>query len=256
MRLQDRVAVVTGAAGGIGEAVAKAFANEGASLIAADINLEGAVGTVEAISRCGGEAVSFELDITKRVDCQKVVDIAVKEFKRLDILVNAAGVGSFGHFNEITPEEFDRVMRINLNGTFYCAQAAAKIMSKQKYGRIINIASISGERAGEHRAAYGTSKAAVIGLTKQGARDLGEHGVTVNAIAPGPIDTPLTKQIHTEWTRKNYLKLIPVGRYGTVDEIADAAVFLGGETAGYVNGHILFVDGGYNSAGVAEASLI
>ena len=149
-----------------------------------------------------------------------------------------------------------RVMRINLNGTFYCAQAAAKIMSKQKYGRIINIASISGERAGEHRAAYGTSKAAVIGLTKQGARDLGEHGITVNAIAPGPIDTPLTKQIHTEWTRKNYLKLIPVGRYGTVDEIADAAVFLGGEAAGYVNGHILFVDGGYNSAGVAEASLI
>ena len=105
MRLQDRVAVVTGAAGGIGEAVAKAFANEGASLIAADINLEGAVGTVDAISRCGGEAVSFELDITKRADCQKVVDIAVKEFKRLDILVNAAGVGSFGHFNEITPEE-------------------------------------------------------------------------------------------------------------------------------------------------------
>ena len=105
MRLQDRVAVVPGAAGGLGEAIAKAFANEGASLIAADINLEGAVGTVDAISRCGGEAVSFELDITKRVDCQKVVDIAVKEFNRLDILVNAAGIGSFGHFNDVTPEE-------------------------------------------------------------------------------------------------------------------------------------------------------
>ena len=181
MRLQDRVAVVPGAAGGIREAIAKAFANEGAALIAADINLEGAVDTVDAISQCGGKAVSCALDITKTLDCQKVVETAVKEFNRLDILVNAAGIGSFGHFNDVTPEEFDRVMRINLNGTFYCAQAAAKIMSKQKYGRIINIASISGERAGEHRAAYGTSKAAVIGLTKQGARDLGEHGITVNA---------------------------------------------------------------------------
>ena len=129
MRLQDRVAVVTGAAGGIGEALAKAFANEGASLIVADINLEGAVDTVDAISQCGGKAVSCELDITKTLDCQKVVETAVKEFNRLDILVNAAGIGSFGHFNDVTPEEFDRVMRINLNGTFYCAQAAAKIMS-------------------------------------------------------------------------------------------------------------------------------
>ena len=165
MRLQDRVAVVTGAAGGIGEAIAKAFANEGASLIAADINLEGAVDTVDAISQCGGKAVSCEVDITKTLDCQKVVESAVKEFNRLDILVNAAGIGSFGHFNDVTPEEFDRVMRINLNGTFYCAQAAAKIMSKQKYGRIINIASISGERAGEHRAAYGTSTVSYTNLT-------------------------------------------------------------------------------------------
>ena len=114
MRLQDRVAVVTGAAGGIGEAIAKAFANEGASLIAADINLEGAVDTVDAISQWGGKAVSFELDITKTLDCQQVVETAVKEFNRLDILVNAAGIGSFGHFNDVTPEEFDRVMRINL----------------------------------------------------------------------------------------------------------------------------------------------
>ena len=184
---------------------------------------------------------------------ENLIAQTIKIFETIDILVNVAGVGGFGHFTEVSPDEFDRIMRINVSASLYCAQAAAKEMLKNKYGRIINVASIAGERAGEHRTAYGTSKAAVIGLTKQGARDLGRHGITVNAIAPGPVDTPLTREIHTEKTRTNYLKVIPAGRYGTVDEIADAALFLAGEAAGYVNGHTLFVDGGYVSAGVAEA---
>tara|TARA_B100001123_G_scaffold238597_1_gene267172 strand:- start:151 stop:921 length:771 start_codon:yes stop_codon:yes gene_type:complete len=256
MRLTDRIAIVTGAAGGIGEGIAMLFAAEGATVVAADLNGNGAATTAEVINKNGGNAIFMEVDVTDVDAANKLVDTAVENFGQLDIIVNAAGVGSFGHFNDVDPDEFDRVMRINVNGSFYCGQAAARVMSKQRYGRIINIASIAGERAGEHRAAYGTSKAAVIGLTKQGARDLAAMGITVNAVAPGPVDTPLTRRIHTENTRSNYLKVIPAGRYGTVDDMADAALFLAGEAAGYVNGLILFVDGGYNSAGVAEASAI
>lgn len=256
MRLKNRVAIITGAAGGIGEAIALLFAKEGARIVVIDLNREGVVQTAEVINQNGGTAISMDIDVTDVSSCQALVEKTISEFGQLDIIANAAGVGSFGHFNDVDPEEFDRVMRINVNGSFYCAQAAARVMSQRGYGRIINIASIAGERAGEHRAAYGTSKAAVIGLTKQGARDLGGMGITVNAVAPGPIDTPLTLRIHTENTRSNYLKVIPAGRYGTVDEIADAALFLAGEAAGYVNGHVLFVDGGYNSAGVAEATAI
>lgn len=254
MRLADRVAIVTGAAGGIGEAVAHMFSDHGATLLVADLNADGVAETAEAVNAKGGTASSMQVDVSDPAAATALVAEAIAKHGKLDIIANVAGIGHFGHFNDLTPEEFDRVMRINVNGTFYCAQAAAREMVKRKYGRIINIASIAGERAGEHRPAYGTSKAAVIGLTRQGARDLGADGITVNAIGPGPVDTPLTREIHTDNTRTNYVKVIPAGRYGTVEEIADAALFLAGEAAGYVNGHILFVDGGYVSAGVAEVS--
>lgn len=254
MRLANRVAIITGAAGGIGEAIARMFSDNGAIIVAADLNADGVAETAAAINAKGGAASSLRVDVTDPEAAQAMVAEAISLHGRVDIMANVAGVGHFGHFNDLTPEEFDRVMRINVNGTFYCAQAAAREMVKRKYGRIINIASIAGERAGEHRPAYGTSKAAVIGLTRQAARDLGADGITVNAIGPGPVDTPLTREIHTDNTRANYLKVIPSGRYGTVEEMADAALFLAGEAAGYVNGHILFVDGGYVSAGVAEVS--
>jgi 3-oxoacyl-[acyl-carrier protein] reductase len=254
MRLANRVAIVTGAAGGIGEAIAHIFADNGATVLVADLNGDGVAETAEAIKAKGAAASFLKVDVTDHAAAAAMVAETLARHGQVDILANVAGVGHFGHFNDLTPEEFDRVMRINVNGTFYCAQAAAREMVKRKYGRIINIASIAGERAGEHRPAYGTSKAAVIGLTRQAARDLGADGITVNAIGPGPVDTPLTRKIHTDNTRANYLKVIPAGRYGTVDEMADAALFLAGEAAGYVNGHILFVDGGYVSAGVAEVS--
>ena len=256
MRLENRTAIVTGAAGGIGEAIACMFARNGAKIISADINFEGASKTASDIVAAGGVASPMKVDVTNVSEVKKLIDYAIHTYQQLDVLVNVAGVGGFGYFNDVSPEEFDRIMRVNVNASFYCAQAAAREMVKQRYGRIINVASIAGERAGEHRVSYGTSKAAVIGLTKQGARDLGGQGVTVNAIAPGPVDTPLTRQVHTDATRSNYLKVIPAGRYGTVDEMADAALFLAGEAAGYVNGHILFVDGGYVAAGVAEANAI
>ena len=252
MRLQNRIAIVTGAAGGIGAGIVQAFVDQGATVIAADLKRA----DVEAVAeRIGTERVTAaELDVTDAEAAAALVAETVKQHGRIDILANVAGVGSFGHFNDVTLDEFNRVMQINLMGSFICAQAAAREMVKAGYGRIINIASISGERAGESRTAYGTSKAAVIGMTRQAARDLARDGITVNAIGPGPVDTQLTRAVYSESTRGNYYRVIPAKRFGEVEEMADAAVFLAGEAAGYVNGHILFVDGGYVSGGVAESA--
>ena len=153
-------------------------------------------------------------------------------------------------FLDAKPEDFQAIMRVNLEGTMYCGQHVGRVMVKNGYGRIINIASISGERAGIGRTGYGVSKFAVIGLTKQMALELGPQGVTVNAVGPGPVDTPLTQVAHSEETRRAYLDLIPLNRYGKVEEMADAAAYLAGEQAAYVNGHILFVDGGFVSVGI------
>ena len=254
MRLKDRVAIVTGAAGGIGEAIALAFADEGAVLAVTDINGEGVEATAAAIRAKGGTADATAMDVTDQAAVRPLVADTVARHGQLDILANVAGTASFGHFLEVEAAEFERVMRVNLHASFYCAQAAAAEMVKRGYGRIVNIASIAGSRAGEARTAYGTSKAAVIGLTQQAARDLASSGITVNAIGPGPVDTALTRATHTENTRTNYRRHIPAQRYGTVEEMADAAVFLASEAAGYVNGHILFVDGGYEMAGVGEYS--
>ncbi len=240
MRLEGRVAAVTGAAGGIGAAIAAAFRAEGALVVAADLDVEGL------------GADGLRVDAARPEDARRLVDETLARHGRIDILANVAGVSLRRAFLDTTPEEFDRVLRVNLHGSFHCAREAARAMAERGYGRIVNIASISGVRAGAERTAYGVSKAGVIALTRQAAHELAPFGVTVNAIAPGPVETEMTRIHHTPAARASYRRMIPAARYGLAEEMADAAVFLAGEAAAYVNGVVLPVDGGYLAAGVRE----
>ncbi len=252
MRLKDRVAIVTGGGSGLGAGIAKRFAAEGAAVVCADINEENAETVASGIAATQANAIAMRVDVTDYQDAERLTAETIKQFGRVDIIVNSAGIANHMLFLEAKPEDFQRIMRVNLEGTLYCAQHAAREMVKQGYGRVINIASIAGLRAGIGRTGYGTSKAAVIGLTRQMALELGPLGVTANAIGPGPVETPLTQVAHSEKTREAYLDLIPVGRYGEIEEMADAATFLAGEQAAYMNGHILYVDGGYTAIGIAK----
>jgi len=248
MRFEKRTAIVTGGANGIGQATAIGLAKEGAAVVLVD--LKPADATVQAIEQAGGRVLALAGDVSDPAVPARAVDKAVESFGGLDILVNNAGVSSMKAFLDLGLEEYERTMRINVTAPLLFGQAAARVMAKQNYGRIVNIASISGQRAGWQRTAYGTSKGAIIQLTRQMAMELGQYGITCNAIGPGPIDTELARANHTEGTRQAYNAMIPLGRYGTVDDIANAVLFLASQRASYVNGHILNVDGGYIAAGM------
>ncbi|MEE2689795.1 MAG: glucose 1-dehydrogenase [Pseudomonadota bacterium] len=252
MRLKDRIAIVTGGGSGLGAGIAKRFAEEGATLVLADINGDNAEKIATSIRKGQTKAIAVEMDVTDYDAAGDLISRTINEFGTVDILVNSAGTSRHMTFLEAEPEDFQAIMKVNLEGTMYCGQHAGRVMVDKGYGRIVNIASISGERAGIGRTGYGVSKFAVIGLTKQMALELGPQGVTVNAVGPGPVDTPLTQIAHSEETRRAYLELIPLNRYGKVEEMADAAAYLAGEQAAYVNGHILFVDGGFVSVGIQK----
>ncbi|MGN6773716.1 SDR family NAD(P)-dependent oxidoreductase [Rhizobium sp.] len=247
MRLSGRTAVVTGAGRGIGLAIAEAYVREGANVVIVDRDLEVAN---EAAERLGQRTLAVRADISVSEDVETIVKESVGRFGTVDILVNNAGVGATTLFLESSREEFERVVRINLTGTFLVAQAFARIMAAKGYGRIINIASLSGQKGGVGRSAYGASKAGVELLTKVMAVELAESGINVNNIAPGPILTEVSKVMHTVETRDAYHRLVPQRRYGEPSEIADAAVFLASDDAAYITGHTLNVDGGFLAAGL------
>ena len=250
MRLKDKIAIVTGGARGIGLAVANAYAREGAIVMIADLNLDGARTSVDALSRMGARALPIAVDVADAASVQAMVAKTLEAYGRLDILMNNAGVGGNTPFLDTRLEEWNRIISINLTGAFLVAQAAAREMVKGGGGKIVNIASLSGQRGANGRAAYGSAKAGLELLTKVMAVELAPHNINVNAIAPGAIETELAKFAHTPATRAAYNYLIPMTRYGTPEEIADAAVFLSSDEARYVHGHTLNVDGGFLSAGL------
>ncbi|MEP9352260.1 3-oxoacyl-ACP reductase family protein [Xanthobacter sp. KR7-65] len=246
MRLKDKIALVTGGARGIGFAVAKAFVAEGAIPVIADVNAAGAKDAVEKL----GRGLALGVDVADAASVNAMVAAIVDAYGRVDILVNNAGVGGNTPFLDIGVEEWNRTISINLTGAFLVAQACAREMAKAGGGKIINIASLSGQRGGHGRGAYGAAKAGLELLTKVMAVELAEHNINVNNIAPGAIETEMAKFAHDGPTRAAYNYLIPMTRYGTPEEIADAAVFLASDESRYVHGHTLNVDGGFRAAGL------
>lgn len=250
--MDKRVAMITGAGMGIGAAIAKRLAHDGIIVVISDVNGEAARLTATQLSDHGLDAWPMVMDVGSAESIAAGFAAVAERHGRCDVLVNNAGIAKTFQFLDYPVDDWHKVMAINVTGAMLCAQHAARLMRPRRWGRIINLASVSGMRASAGRTAYGTSKAALIGLTRQMAIELAEYGITVNGIAPGPIDTPLTRELHSETTRRNYLRAVPAGRYGTPEEIAGPVSFLASDDASYVTGHILTVDGGFMAAGVLE----
>lgn len=256
MRSDYGVAFVTGGASGLGREAALALARAGAHVVVADRNEAGAEATVSDIVESGGEAISVRLDVTDPTSIESAFLEAEAWKPTIDILVNSAGILDIAPLIEFKLENWNRVMAINVTGTFLCSQRAAKRMVQQRYGRIVNLSSISAVRAGAGRVAYGTSKAAIAGLTRQLALELGPYGITTNSVAPGPIGTPMTESAYTEETVRLLLQMIPTGCLGEPGDIASAVVYLASPQARYVNGAFLAVDGGYLASGVTRSGSV
>jgi NAD(P)-dependent dehydrogenase (short-subunit alcohol dehydrogenase family) len=249
-RLEGRVAIVTGGAAGLGEAIVRRLAADGARVVIADRNAELGEAVAESLANGGADAISHGTDVGLVDSIRALFDATLSRHGQVDILVNNAGIAGLHRFLDQPLDDWDRVLRVNLTGTFLCGQMAASIMARRGSGRIINIASVSGIRAGSGRTAYGVSKAGIIMLTRQMALELGRFGVTANAVAPGPVETPMVTQSHTPETRSFFHRSVPLRRYGLPEEIAGAVSYLADDDAAYVNGHVLCVDGGFTSSGI------
>jgi 3-oxoacyl-[acyl-carrier protein] reductase len=241
--MKDKVAAITGASRGIGRSIALFLAGEGAKVVASARNSAELEKLVAEIKEKGGEAIAVAGDVAVTADADRLVDAAVAAYGRLDILVNNAGITRDGLLLRMKDEDWDAVLNVNLKGAFLCTRAAAKVMSKQRYGRIINISSVVGEMGNAGQANYCASKAGLLGLTKSVARELARRNVTVNAVTPGFIVTDMTEAL-PEKTREELASQIPLGRLGDAEDIAHAVLFLASDGAGYVTGQVLGVNGG------------
>ena len=244
--LKNKIVLITGAGRGIGRAIATALAKEGAEVV---INYNGSEERAKEVKQTleenGGKASIYKCNVSDFVACEAMIKDIVKEYGHLDILVNNAGITKDGLIMKMKEEDFDSVLNVNLKGTFNTIRHSARQMLKQRSGKIINISSVSGILGNVGQANYAASKAGVIGLTKTMARELGSRGITVNAIAPGFVDTEMT-EVLSEEIRENACKQIILGRFGKPEDIANTAVFLASDKADYITGQVISVDGGMN----------
>ena len=248
MKLDNKTAIVTGARRGIGRTIALALAKEGANVVVSDISQEDCQKVVTEIEGLGRKGLALKCDVTSRAEVEDMVRRTVAEFGKVDILVNNAGIISFKPFLELTDEDWDNTLNVNLKGQFLCARAVAKEMAKNKWGRIINIASISSGGCGiafPLIAHYTASKGGVTALTDALALELTSQGINVNAICPGAIDTDMVKGVKESGQLERVLVRIPKGRLGQPEDIANLAVFLASDESDYISGAAIVIDGGW-----------
>ncbi len=243
-RFENKIVLVTGAGRGIGASIAKRFASEGAEVIVNySGNDEAAQKTVDEITATGGQAQKYKCSVNDSESVKVMIDEIIKKFGRIDILVNNTGITKDGLMLRMTDEDFDRVIDVNLKGTFNCTKYVSKYMLKQKSGKIINISSVVGLSGNAGQVNYSASKAGIIGITKSAAKELSSRGITVNAVAPGYVDTDMTKVL-SDNIRNEILKNIPLQRMGNVEDISNCVAFLASEDASYITGQVISVDGG------------
>ncbi len=243
MDFKGQTAVVTGGARGIGKAIALRLAREGVNIAVADIGAGEAEAAAVELRGHGVRAIALGMNVSSSADVQKAMETVVKETGRLDILVNNAGITKDALLIRMKEEDWDAVLDINLKGVFLCSKEAVKYMSKQRYGRIVNIASVVAFIGNPGQANYSASKAGIVGLTKTIAREYAGRGITANAVAPGFITTAMTEAL-PENVKQEMLKAIPAGRFGTSEEVAEAVRFLAAPESGYITGHVVHVNGG------------
>ena len=243
MELQNKVALVTGGAQGIGKTIGEELTKAGAHVVLGDVNLEGAQVTAEAINNNGGSASAIKINVSNATEVQQVFDFIMKDKKPVDIVVNNAGITRDGLMLRMKEIDWDLVLDINLKGSFLCSQQAAKQMMKQKSGVIVNISSIVGVMGNFGQANYSASKAGVIGLTKTLAREVASRGIRVNAVAPGFIDTEMTRTLD-ETIRQKLIEQIPLSRLGLPEDVARCVSFLVSEKSSYITGQVINLNGG------------
>ena len=241
--LSDKVAIVTGASRGIGRSIALALASQGAKVVASARNAEALAELIAKIKSQGGDALAVVGDVAVEDDANNLVKKAVEVYGQVDIFINNAGITRDGLLLRMKNADWDAVLDTNLKGAFLCTRAVAKVMSKQRSGRIINISSVVGEMGNAGQANYCASKAGLLGLTKSVARELARRNVTVNAITPGFITTEMTEDM-TEKAQETMTEQIPLGRPGSAEDVANAVIFLASEQSAYITGQVLGVNGG------------
>jgi 3-oxoacyl-[acyl-carrier protein] reductase len=241
--MQGQTALITGAGRGIGKAIAEALAKRGANIVVADVNLEIARPAAADLEQYGVKSLAVKADVSQASDVAGMFEQAATSFGKVEIVVNNAGITRDGLLMRMKEEDWDAVLDINLKGTFLCMKEAVRLMSKQRYGRIVNIASIVAFIGNPGQANYSASKAGIVGLTKTAAKEYASRNVTVNAVAPGFITTAMTDAL-PESVREEMLKAIPMNRFGTIEDVAHAVAFLASPESAYVTGQVIHVNGG------------